>query len=148
LAAEVRPLKIGKQGMETKHHSYPRILLLTIAGALITAFVFVVTIYLSLPPTDSAYHQGMANTFADPFVLTVALFWALVSGLLVSPVLYFCLRRRRLALALPIVLSSTLITVVILTPVSAIFGLLGALVVTLASSVICGFIRIQKFELI
>src|SRR5450759_2784364 len=114
--------------MDTKRHSYPLMLLFAMAGAFITAFVFVVVIYLSLPPTDSAYHQGLANTFADPFVFTIASLVAVVSGLLVSPVLYFCLRRKSLSFALPIVFGSTLVAVFTLTPFSIIAGLLGAFV--------------------
>jgi hypothetical protein len=133
--------------MDTKRHSYLLMLLFAMAGAFITAFVFVVAVYLSLPPTDLAYHQGLVKTLADPFVITIASTVAVVSGLLVSPVLYFCMRRRRLSVVLPIVFGSTFVTVVILTPFSVILGLLGALAVMIASTLICCFIRSQKFEL-
>lgn len=133
--------------METKRHSYPLMLLFSMMGAFITAFAFVVANSLSLPSTDLAYHQGLTKTFDDPFVITVASFVALVSGLLVSPILYFCLRRRRLSFVLPIVFSSTLAAVAILTPLSPILGLLGSFAVLIVSCGICCFARVQKFEL-
>jgi hypothetical protein len=134
--------------MNTKRHSYWMMLLISMAGAFFTAFVFVIALSLSLPPTDQAYHQGLATTFADPFVISIGSFGAFVSGLLVSPVLYFCLRGKRLSFVLPIVFGSTLASVVIFTPLSVPLGLFGSLAVSIASSVSCHFIRIPRFELI
>jgi hypothetical protein len=123
--------------MKTRLHNYWFFLLVSMVGAFITAFTFIAAIYFSLPPTDLAYGQGFLNTLGDPFVLTIALPVALVSGLLASPLLFFGLRRKRLSVVLPIIFISVLTSVVVLTPFSALAGLVGAFFMSICSVVTC-----------
>lgn len=113
--------------MHTRTHSFPVFLLVGFVGAFVTAFTFVAVIYFTLPPNDEAYGQGILTTLADPFVTAIATPVALVCGALATPLLYFCLRRRRLTVALPIVFGSVLVAVVVATPFDQLLGCSAAL---------------------
>jgi hypothetical protein len=52
-------------------------------------------------------------------------------------VLYYCLRRRRLAVALPIVFSSVLVAVAVTTPLGQLVGLFSAFVALVVSCIVC-----------
>src|SRR5882672_11104958 len=92
--------------MHNRTRNYGVFLLVSIGGALVTALTFIVAIQVSLAPTALAYGQGIFSALSDPFVRAIAGPVAFVSGLVASPLLYFCLRRRRLSVALPIVFVS------------------------------------------
>jgi hypothetical protein len=132
--------------MQNQTHSYGVFLLGSIVGAFVTAFPFIVVIRLSLPPTDLAYGHGIFSALSDPFVGTIAGPVAFVSGLVASPLLYFCLRRRRLTVALPIVFVSVLATVALMTPLSQSLGWFGSYVALVISCVVCSRIRVTSFE--
>ena len=87
------------------------LVLVSMAGAFAAASIFLIAIQLSLPPSDEAYGQGIFKTLGDPFVAAIATPVALVSAALATPLLYFCLRHRRLTVALPIVFGSVLAAV-------------------------------------
>jgi hypothetical protein len=123
--------------MKTRQHNYWFFLLVSMMGAFITAFTFIAAIYFSLPSTDLAYGQGFLNMLRDPFVLTIAVPVAVVSGLLASPLLFFGLRQKRLSVALPILFISVLTSVGVLTPFSALAGLVGTFFVSIGSVVAC-----------
>ena len=133
--------------MRTRTHSFAVFLLVGFVGAFITAFTFIGIIQLTLPPTDGAYGQGAFATLRDPFARTMATTVALVSGALASPLLYFCLRRRRLAVALPIVFGSVLIAVAIATPLSQLLGLFSAFAALVISCIVCTQIRFTSYEI-
>lgn len=116
-------------------------LLVGVTGAFVTAFVFMAVIGASLPPTDLAYGQSVFTILNDPFVLAIASPVAFFSGLLASPLLFYSLRRRRLAVALPLVFASVLATVALLTPISQLLGWFGSYAALVASTVVCA--RIQ-----
>src|SRR4051812_21521630 len=111
--------------MHTRTHSFAVFLLVGFIGTFVTAFAFIVVIQFSLPPTDGAYGQGIITTLRDPFVCAIALPVALVSGALATPLLYFCLRHRRITVALPIVFCSVLVSVAVTTPLSQLLGFLS-----------------------
>jgi hypothetical protein len=111
--------------------------LVSVVGGFVTASVHMIAIQLSLPPTDLAYGQSLLSIWDDPFVRTIAVPVALFSGILVSPVLYFCLRRRRLSVALPIVFGSVLGTVALLTPFSHLLGWFCGYAALVVSCIIC-----------
>jgi hypothetical protein len=122
-------------------HNYVAFLVMSLIGAFVTAFTYIVVIQLTLPPTDGAYGQGIFTTLRDPFVRLIATHVALWSGVLASPVLYFCLRRRRLTVALPLVLVSVLVAVSVTTPFSQLLGLLSGFAALVVSCIVCARIR-------
>jgi hypothetical protein len=105
-------------------------LLASLAVAFATVFTFMVAFYFSL---DLEHRQWVLNSF----ILLPTFFAAAVSGLLASPLLFFCLRRKRLSVALPIVIIPVLTMVAALTPFSESAGLGGACVMFIISVLIC-----------
>src|SRR5205823_644604 len=74
----------------------PLLVLLTCAGATFgCAFVFVVVLEFSLPPTDAAHGQGLA-IFLDPFVIFGMIFYASIAALISFPLAWYCLKGRKL----------------------------------------------------
>ncbi len=120
---------------------YGVFLLVGVIGAFVTAFVFIAALGASLPSTDMAYGQSVFTTLNDPFVLAIAGPVAFFSGLLASPLLFFCLRGRRLTVALPLIFVSVLATVALLTPISQLLGWFGSYVALIVSTLVCA--RIQ-----
>jgi hypothetical protein len=110
---------------------------ISIVGAFLTATVYLVAIQLSLPPTDLAYDRSLLKVWDDPFVRTIASTVAFFCGLLASPILYFCLRRRRLVVALPLVFGSVLVAVAAATPLNQLFGLFSGFAALVISCIIC-----------
>jgi hypothetical protein len=123
--------------MQTRTHSFTIFLVVAFIGALITAFAFIAVIQLTLPRSDAAYGQGIFRMLCDPFVTAIATPVALVSGALAAPLLYFCLRHRRLAVALPIVFGSVLVAVAITTPFGQLLGLFSSFAALLVSCIVC-----------
>ena len=132
--------------MHTRSHTYGVFLVVGILGAFVTAFIFILVIQLTLPPDDLAYGQTIFTTFNDPFVRAVATPVACVSGLLASPLLFFCLRRQRLTLTLPIVFGAVLTAVVLTTPFSQRLGLFCAYAALAGSCFLCSRIRSTNDE--
>ena len=133
--------------MHTRTHSFAVFLLAGFFGAFVTAFAFIAVIQFTLPPTDAAYGQGIFTTLRDPFVRAIALPVILVLGALATPLLYFCLRRRRITVALPIVFGSVLVAVAATTPLSPLLGLLSGFVALVVSCIVCARIRATSYEL-
>jgi hypothetical protein len=131
--------------MHTRKHSFAIFLPVGFVGAFVTAFTFIATIQFTLPPTDEAYGQGIFTTFRDPFVRTIATPVAFIAGALATPVLYFCLRRRRLTVALPIVFGSVLVAVIVVTPLNQLLGLFCAFAALVASCILCTQIRATSY---
>jgi hypothetical protein len=116
--------------MTTRQHGYGFFLLVGIAVAFVTAFTFIAAFYFSL---DLERRQRLL----DPGILLFTLLGAAVSGLLASPLLFFCLRRKRLSVALPVVIISVLTVVAVLTPFSEFAGLGGAYIALIISVIVC-----------
>ena len=134
--------------MSNRTHSFPVFLLIGVVGGFVTALAFIATIQLTLPPSDGAYGQSILTALGDPFVRTIATPVALVSGLLASPLLFFSLRRRRLSVALPIVLASVILAVVVATPLSHLLGLASAFVALVLSCVLSARIPATRLEVL
>jgi hypothetical protein len=132
--------------MHTRPHNFVIFLLVGFVGAFATAFTFIAVIQITLPPTDLAYGQGILRTLGDPFVITIATPVALAAGALATPLLYFCLRRRRLTVAFPIVFGSVLVAVVVITPFSQLLGLISSFAALVISCIVCTQLRATKYE--
>ena len=130
--------------MHTRTHSFAFFLLVGLIGAFVTAFAFIAALQLTLPPTDGAYGQGIFTTLDDAFVRAIATAVALVSGALASPLLYFCLRHRRLTVSLPIVFGSVLLAVAVTTPLSKLLGLFSGFAALVVSCIICARLRATR----
>ena len=66
--------------------------LFTFAAAYSLAVFFVIVLKLTLPSSDAASSQSLAETFEDPFVRLVAFSVASIAASFVFPVALFCLR--------------------------------------------------------
>ncbi len=101
-----------------------------LAGSLILAFwwaiLFIITEYFFLPSTDGAYGIGVLNILRDPFVLMVAVPTAFFAGVLVSPIYWFCLRKKDLKKSITLIFIVVSLTVAIVTPINATLGFYGA----------------------
>ena len=75
--------------------------MVSLLGAVFTAAVYVLASYLRLPPSDGAYQIGFHKLLFDPFVVTIALTFAVPIGICISPILYFFLRYKNLKMAYP-----------------------------------------------
>ena len=117
-----------------------------LVGSFVTAFTFIAVIQLTLSSTDKAYRLGILSALGDPFVMTIALPVTLVSGVFTSPLLYFSLRRRRLAAALPIILGAVLVSVAITTPLSPMLGLFSGFAALIVSCIACTRIRAMNYK--
>jgi hypothetical protein len=132
--------------MHTRTHSFAVFLLVGFVGAFVTAFAFIAVIQLTLPPNDEAYGQGIFRTLRDPFVRSITTTVALISGALATPLLYFCLRHRRLTVALPIVLGSVLVAVAVTTPLDQLFGLFSGFAALVTSCIVCARIQATSYD--
>ena len=115
-----------------------------IVGAFITAIVYVVSLTLSLPKSDGAYGQ---LPFQDPFVFPVMGFGALVSGIVMTPFVYFALRNRNIKKCAYFICPIVLISVILSTSINVQFGLIGAFASLVLSLILCIMIGIGKNEL-
>lgn len=136
----------GITRMHTRTHSFIIFPVVGFIGAFMTAFTFIAVIQLTLPPTDRAYGQGIFTTLGDPFVMAIATPVALVAGTLATPLLYFCLRRRRLSVALPIVFGSVLLAVIVTTPFSQLLGLFSSFAALVVSCIVCTQIQVTSYQ--
>jgi len=93
------------------------------AGAFITAIVFVITMSLSLPKTDGAYGRDL---FADPLVGSIASKGAGVAGVIVFPFVYIALRNRRIVHCSKIVFPVVLLSTIAFTAINIVAGLCGS----------------------
>lgn len=127
--------------MTEKQNKLSLLIFISFFGSFIFGALFVSSIYFSLPSSDTAYGQGLITTFKDPFVFTIAITYILSTGLLFSPIIYFCLRAKNLKSALPIIFGTGIIWIVAITPFSARGGLIGFYVIYLFTLLYCRFAR-------
>jgi hypothetical protein len=123
--------------MKTSRHGFWLFLPVSMFGSFTSAILCVIFSSLFLPPTDSASHQGIFKTLGDPFVRDIALFVAFWCGLLATPLLYFCLRRRRLWIALPVVFASVYVTVMVTSAIASVLGLFFGVLALIVSCIFC-----------
>ncbi len=120
------------------------ILVISFAGSYLTAFVFVIVMNKSLPPSDLAYGQSVSQTFSDPFVRGMFHEVALISGVITFVAAYFCLRDRNLRVSVPIVFGSVLLWVAAVTPYAGVGAWLGSYVVLFGSLLFCKLVKNLK----
>ena len=130
-----------------KTNKVSHIVLASFAVSFIFGFFYVCTIYYSLPRSDGAHGQGLIKMILDPFVLTIALTYILLTGLFFSPVCYYCLRLKNLRTALPIILSAGIIWIVVITPFTINGGLLGFYFIYLLALIFCRFARVNFLKI-
>lgn len=104
----------------------------TFVGALLTAFVFAVALYHSLPPDDLAREDG-----AGPLLPFAMLVFAGGSAVGALPFTLVLLRRAQLVRATVVVYGSVLAWVVAVTPFAGFLGWLGAYPVLVGALVLC-----------
>ena len=126
-------------------HSPFLLLALSLASAYFCAIVFVVVLYYSLPSTDSAYGQGLLNTFGDPFVVATTGVIATVCGVMGFVVSLFCLRGRDLFRCGAFVVGTATVALLVLTPFVGRLAVLVALCIALFSLVFCRYTKIEYF---
>lgn len=94
------------------------------ACAYASAWVAFATHHWSLPPTDGAYGQTVAETWADPAVQTVALVFFAVGAVLGTALAEWLLWSTRLSRSLPVVFTATVATAFLTGPMMPITLLL------------------------
>src|ERR1041385_42674 len=104
----------------------------SMVAAYMCAAVYLVALNRSLPPTDGAYGQTIAQMIADPFVWLVATQTATLAGLLIFPIVVLCLWRRDLLRCGLFVFGTTILAVAAITPASVRAGLVASVLVAVA----------------
>jgi hypothetical protein len=128
--------------MANPRRGYAFFLILSVMGGFLTAVTYIYSTAVSVSPGDLAYRQPQAEIFADPFVLAIVVPAGIVAGLLVSPVTYFCLRDRRLSVAVPAVFVSTLATVALATPWLGLLGIVAGFAAVIGSCLVCAHLPV------
>ena len=105
------------------------LLMLTMMGSGLEAFVFVVVMTCTLPASDMAHGS---SPFSDPLAFQVGMIVALVLGLLIFPFSFWLLRRTRLGPSFGRLLAPGLGIILVLTPTLQAFEIPGVLCVPLA----------------
>src|ERR1039458_9764306 len=104
-----------------------QIALLSVAGAFVCAFLFIVALHWSLPSTDAAYGVPLFTAVWDPIVLGAAVLFGVLSGLITTPLAYYCLRGRRILPCTALVFVAVAAEIIAVTPVAPAPGVFGAL---------------------
>jgi hypothetical protein len=111
------------------------VLLFTVFASYFCATMHLLAIWLSLPPTDTAYHQPLV--FLDPFVWAVALPVSTLIGLVIFPVALYSLWHRDLLRCSFLVLGLASLTILCLTPFLSKLAPPIAVIVTVAGLLFC-----------
>jgi|SRR5665213_622454 len=117
------------------------------AGSFLSAIIFVAALRWSVPPTDQAHEQTLFQTLSDPFVLTIMSFVAGISAIVVFPILYFCLKGKKLRIALPIVFGSVLLEIILVTPFAGNLGWFGSYSALVGALFFCRNSRMESLKL-
>ena len=128
-----------------KKNSFISILCISLLGAIITAFAYVLSIYLHLPPSDGAYQSGFHNVMFDPFVITIALTFAVLIGIIFSPLLYFFLRYKNLKIAYPAI-QFIVIGTIFIVPDNQQYTIIGACIAMIISAIVLWLSPIGKLK--
>ena len=118
-----------------------KLVLAAVAFSLLSAYVcgitFVAALKYALPETDLAYKQPLLFAYLNPFVWSVAIPYCTLVGFLVSPVAFFCLRKRDPVRGGLFSLVVTLLFIASATFASPLLGLLGSPAVAVVALVLC-----------
>jgi hypothetical protein len=116
-----------------------KVLFLCFFSAYTCAIVHVAAIQWSLPPTDGAYEQGLLLSILDPFVITIAGFFASIVAVAVFPIALFCLWYRDLLRCGLLVLGSCSLYVFVVTPFATLFAMYSAPILAVGILLFCRF---------
>lgn len=128
-----------------KTNSFKTIFKISLLGAFITAGAYVLAVYLRLPPSDGAYQIGFQKLLGDPFVITIALTFAIPIGLVASPILYFFLRYKNLKIAYP-AMQILVIVAIFIIPDNNKDAIIGACLTMISSAFILWHSPIAKLN--
>ncbi len=133
--------------MKNKRLLLPLIALpISLFSAYLCAAVYIVALYLSLPPTDLAHGQPLTALLSDPFVRVIAAFFATVAGLVAFPIATYCLWHRHILRCSLFVVGLTVLYIACATPIAAPLGLIGSPLVALVSLLFCRFTDAAYFQ--
>ena len=120
------------------------VLALSFLSSALCAVVFIAVEHWTLPPTDMAYGMSLAETFADPFVQTIAIEGVVVVALALFPVALLCLWRRDLVRCGLFAMGLSIAFLVVLVPLAPGAVLVSPLI-TLGALVFCRSTRREWF---
>jgi hypothetical protein len=121
------------------------IFVLSMGAALICAFVFVVMLQFSLPPSDWAYHTPVSRLFSDPFVFFGAIYGGIFFGIISFPFSYLAVRDLRLMAPALFIFGTVLCEILMITPFAGWLGLFGSVPTLVIALLICRFSGWQIF---
>jgi peptidoglycan/LPS O-acetylase OafA/YrhL len=107
---------------------------ISVTLAFVFAIAYVIIMTMTLPKTDLAYGQ---RPFQDPFVFPIMALVAGVSGLVGWPLFAFLGRHSRPATVATITGVTTLLFILVATPLQPGFGFFGSYMVCLGALVYC-----------
>jgi hypothetical protein len=113
------------------------ILALSIPASVVCAFVFVILVPLSLPPTDEAYGSSPRQMLSDPFVFGGAIVYGVVVGLISFPFVYITTRNRRLWKTAPFIFAVVLSEIILVTPLAGWGAFVGAFLALATALIVC-----------
>jgi hypothetical protein len=116
-----------------------KVFCLCIGAALVCAFVFVVMLHFSLPPSDGAYGIPITQLFADPFVFVGAMYGGTFLGVLSSPFAFFAVRNRRLLRSTLFIFGVVIVEIMLITPFAGWGGLVGSVPALIVGLLVCRF---------
>jgi uncharacterized BrkB/YihY/UPF0761 family membrane protein len=107
---------------------------ISVTLAFLFAVVYVIVGTLTLPKTDQAYGQ---RPFEDPLVFPVMALAAAVSGLVGWPFFFFLGRHRRPGFVVVVAGITTLLFIIVATPINARVGWFGSYIVCIGALIYC-----------
>jgi hypothetical protein len=122
------------------------VIVLTILASWTCAAVFITVQFWSVPPTDLARAEPMWFVFLDPFVISVALPFSTLVGLVLSPIAIFTLRDRDLLRSGLSVLGATILYIAVATPIRPLYAVLGSPLVSIACLLLFAVVDVSAFR--
>jgi hypothetical protein len=114
---------------------------------LVASFVHSLITALSMVIITRLTQSGRSPSFSDPFVLTGLMLWVVACGVLTFPIMYLCLRGRRLNVALPIVFGCVALALVAGIPFAGHTACVFSFLALFASLLFCALSRRASLSL-
>ncbi len=92
------------------------IVLFSLASAWLCALAFVAALNVSLPPTDSGYHQTLTQSLQDPAIWFSVTVNAWLFGIVAIPMVWFASIGKPLFRTLATILGAVLTEILLVTP--------------------------------
>jgi len=118
-------------------NTWRRFGILSAYGSCLAAFLFIISLYYSLPESDGAKQQGLFLTLLDPLILTFAFFVASVVAAIYWPVSAILLRKKEIKKSIIIIAATTAITIIFITPINPMYGFLASVISSLTAILAC-----------